>query len=117
DKYKNIIVVGEANVATTGAGRGGRCSHFVASMAAELLQRGNLPDFQLAAVATDGVDGYSGSAGAFASSQQLACDLKGLRASLAQFNSGEYLNDRGLTLRKAATGINLMDFYLLSSMD
>jgi hydroxypyruvate reductase len=86
------------------AGRGGRSSHLAALVARELPK-----DVTFAAIATDGIDGASGTAGA------IVTTLAGpdLDRAIARFDTGTVLRRAGTALISKPTGHNLADLHVL----
>jgi hydroxypyruvate reductase len=115
DRYEKIapmIPRGEAGVfaaepvvrVTTPNARGGRCTH----MAALMSQR--LPAHAIfAAIATDGVDGSSGTGGAIVDDSTLL----GVDFAIASFATGPLHVAAGTAIPSGATGINFADVHVL----
>lgn len=102
------IAVGEASLEVTGMGAGGRNTH-AALLAAERLPGS---DQVFIALATDGVDGSSGTAGAIVDGGTLARGGDP-RAALEGFDSASYLRRSGDTLVCPPTGTNVADLWIL----
>ena len=104
-----LIASGETTVEVRGAGRGGRNQELVLGAALALHDRGPL---LMASMGTDGIDGASHAAGAFADQTTLArAEVLGLDAAAALTNNDstpffEALNDLIVT---GPTGTNVMD--------
>lgn len=96
-----------------GPGLGGRCQHLALELAQQL---DGLDDWCALALATDGIDGNSSAAGAFADpgSLQRGRDA-GLDAaqSLAAADSGRFLEAAGDLVDTGPTGTNVTDLLLL----
>jgi hydroxypyruvate reductase len=89
---------------TTPNARGGRCTH----MAALMSQR--LPAHAIfAAIATDGIDGSSGTGGAIVDDSTLL----GVEAALESFATGPLHTAAGTAIPQAPTGINFADVHVL----
>jgi glycerate 2-kinase len=110
-----LIAGGEVTVTRRGHGRGGRNLE-LAVAAAKPLAAMVVPAL-LASLATDGLDGNSDAAGAFADSQTLARAAQaGLRAPesyLATNDTATFLEPIGGLIRTEPTGTNLLDVTLL----
>jgi hydroxypyruvate reductase len=87
-------------------GRGGRCTHLAALVAAELAR-----GVAFLAAASDGVDGASGTAGAVVDA---TLDRRLLPAALATFDTGPLLEASGMALPLRPTGTNLADVHVLA---
>ncbi|HEY2369904.1 MAG TPA: DUF4147 domain-containing protein [Polyangiaceae bacterium] len=115
DRYEKIAAAlprGEAGVfaaepvvrVTTANARGGRCTH----MAALMSQR--LPAHAIfAAIATDGVDGSSGTGGAIVDDSTLL----GTDAAIASFATGPFHAAGGTAIESVSTGLNFADVHVL----
>jgi hydroxypyruvate reductase len=86
-----------------GHARGGRCSHLAALMSSRLPERA-----LFAAIATDGVDGASGTGGAI-----IDGPITGVTGALDVFATGPLHIDAGTALPSAPTGINFADIHIL----
>lgn len=86
------------------AGKGGRSSHLAA-----LVARGLPPGVTFAAIATDGVDGASGTAGAIVT----AMSGPDLDRAIQSFDTGAYHRRAGTALAAKPTGQNLADLHVL----
>ena len=83
--------------------RGGRCTH-LATLVAQHLPEGVV----FAAIATDGVDGASGTGGAIVSGALPGADL-----ALARFATGPLHLAAGTALPESPTGVNFADLHVL----
>jgi glycerate-2-kinase len=109
-----LIAGGETTVHVRGGGRGGR-SQELALAAAEILAGD--PCVCLLAAGTDGEDGPTDAAGAFADGATLARALeRGLdaRAALAANDAYAFFEREGGLLRTGPTGTNVRDLVLLA---
>jgi glycerate 2-kinase len=88
------------------AGKGGRCSHLAALVARALPEDAAVT---FAAIATDGIDGASGTAGAIVPSLSGA----DLDCAIARFATGPFLQKRGAALPSKPTGHNFTDLHVL----
>ncbi|MBX8631414.1 MAG: DUF4147 domain-containing protein [Thermoplasmata archaeon YP2-bin.285] len=102
-KHGAFVAGGEAAVAVRGEGYGGRCQHF-ALTAASMLEEGEF----IVAIATDGKDGNTSSAGAATGPVEPAVAIKYLN----EFNSGIYFERAGTNIVGPATGTNVSDIYI-----
>lgn len=108
-----ILAGGETTVTVTGDGKGGRCQEFALSFA---LDVSGMENIKLLATGTDGTDGPTDAAGAFADGTTLARgnDLElDPESMLSQNNSYpffEKINDLFIT---GPTGTNVMDVYII----
>jgi glycerate-2-kinase len=102
------------------AGRGGRSTHLAALVGALLperrLPRSSRPLF--AALASDGVDGRSGTGGAiidghFAEQAAARLGVGALRRSLERFDTGTLHRKLGTAVATRASGHNLADLHIL----
>jgi hydroxypyruvate reductase len=84
------------------AGKGGRCTHLAALVARDLTN-----GVTFAAMATDGVDGASGTAGAIVEERLEIADAH------ARFDTGPFFEKTGAALPEAPTGHNLADLHVL----
>jgi glycerate-2-kinase len=86
-----------------GHARGGRCSHLAALMSSRLPERS-----VFAAIATDGVDGASGTGGAIVDGP-----ITGSAGAIDVFATGPLHIDAGTAIPSAPTGINFADVHVL----
>lgn len=86
------------------AGKGGRCSHLAA-----LVARALPPGVTFAAIASDGVDGASATAGAVVASMA----GRDLDRAIARFDTGTFHRGAGTALPAKPTGHNLADVHVL----
>ncbi len=104
-----ILAGGETTVTIRGKGRGGRNQEIALAAAIELSGE---PGILLASFATDGKEGTTDAAGAFASAGTLAAGSEaGLdpRASLAANDSNAFLSAAGELIVTGPTGTNVND--------
>jgi hydroxypyruvate reductase len=103
-----VVAGGETTVVVRGRGRGGRNQEF--ALAAALALDGM--DIELLSAGTDGIDGPTDAAGAFASGgtlrQARTCGLDA-RAALAENDSYRFFEALGALFRPGATATNVMD--------
>ncbi len=104
------IAVGEPTVAlppptTSATGKGGRAGR----LALELWVRGLPADVAFVALASDGVDGSSGHAGAVVS----GLAPTGGEDALARFDDAPFLAQHGAAISSKPTGSNLLDLHVL----
>lgn len=102
------VAAGEPSVPARPVGRGGRNTH-VALTAARIIDKTSI---WFAALATDGVDGSSESAGAIVNGSTLARGGDPA-AALAGFDSASYLNESEDLIRIGPTGTNVADVWLI----
>jgi hydroxypyruvate reductase len=102
------VAAGEPSVRNEGDGRGGRNTH-AALRAAQLIAG---TDMVFAALATDGEDGSSGSAGAIVDGTTVSRGGDPTRA-LAGFDSAGYLGSPGDLIEMGPTGTNVADLWLI----
>ena len=86
-----------------GHARGGRCTHLAALMSTRLPERA-----VFAAIASDGVDGASGTGGAIVDGP-----ITGVAGALDVFATGPLHIDAGTALPSAPTGLNFADVHVL----
>ena len=99
-----VVRAAEPSVTVTRKGKGGRSTHL-----ATLVGRDLPPGYRFLAVASDGVDGSSETAGALVGTlPHAAAD-----AALARFATGPFLAARGVALPARPTGHNLADLHVL----
>jgi glycerate 2-kinase len=108
-----LVAGGETTVTVSGAGRGGRNQELALAAALEIEGEDGLV---LLAAGTDGTDGPTDAAGAFADGQTVARgSAAGLsaRACLAANDSYGFFRAAGGHLRTGPTGTNVMDLVLV----
>ncbi|WP_406658037.1 glycerate kinase [Methanolobus sp. ZRKC2] len=108
-----ILAGGETTVLIRGKGQGGRCQEMALSFAIEAQ---GLEDILFLPAGTDGNDGPTDAAGAFADGYTIekGRDLHiDVREMLQQNNSYEYFRELGDLLITGPTGTNVMDVYIL----
>ena len=108
-----LLAGGETTVTIKGTGKGGRNQELVLAAATALNGLGNAV---IASVGTDGTDGATDAAGAFADSTTLTRGQEaGLDAQnfLDNNNSYEYFNRIGDLIKTGPTGTNVMDIQVL----
>lgn len=108
-----LLCGGETTVTVKGDGKGGRNQELVLSAALEL---NGLKNVFVASVGTDGSDGPTDAAGAFADGNTVSRGKKlGLDANehLERNNSYEYFDRLGDLIRTGPTGTNVMDIQVL----
>lgn len=102
-----IVRAAEPSVTVRGrAGRGGRSTHLAALVARELP-----PGVTFAAIATDGVDGSSGTGGAIVDAR--LARRADLERAIAAFDTGPLHVRAGTALPAAPSGHNLADVHVL----
>ncbi|HEW64078.1 glycerate kinase [Fervidicoccus fontis] len=103
-----LILAGETNVKVKGSGKGGRAMELVAYFSREIA---GIDGISIFAIDTDGMDGSTTSAGAFADCNTWRKIFKkyGLKAfdELRNNNSYELLDSLGYTIYTGPTGSNL----------
>lgn len=107
-----LLAGGETTVQLRGGGQGGRCQEF-AAVAAEVLRGSS--GVTLLAAGTDGTDGPTTAAGAFADGGTLARARRHgveLQAALASSDSGRLMEAAGDLFVTGPTGTNVMDLVL-----
>jgi glycerate-2-kinase len=108
-----VIAGGETTVEVRGAGRGGRNQELALAAAIEL---DGDPSVTLLAVGSDGVDGPTDAAGAFADGQTVVRGRnRGLDAdaALANNDSYAYFSGEGGVVKTGPSGTNVMDLAFL----
>lgn len=111
-----IVAGGETTVTVRGAGRGGRNQELALAAAFPLA---GVPDVLLASIGTDGNDGPTDAAGAFASGTTLARarDLQlDARAVLAQNDSNSLFSALGDLIVTGPTNTNVNDLMILLAL-
>lgn len=111
-----VVAGGETTVTVTGRGRGGRCQELAAAFLAEMADDGDPPaGATLLAAGTDGNDGPTDAAGAFADAAALAaCSAAEARAALADNDSYHFCKARAALFQPGPTNTNVADLYLLT---
>jgi glycerate-2-kinase len=107
-----LLASGETTVTVTGNGQGGRCQEFVLAAAFEIA---GLPSTLVAAFGTDGTDGPTDAAGAYADGATVWKAIrKGLNPvkALHDHNSFPFFKTLGQHIITGPTGTNLNDLYL-----
>lgn len=102
------LIAGEPSVEAHGDGKGGRNTHS-ALRAAQLIEG---TDFVFAALASDGEDGNSGSAGAIVDGQTIVTGGDPSRA-LSDSDSAGYLAATDALIEFGPTGTNVADIWLI----
>lgn len=108
-----ILAGGETTVTMKGKGLGGRCQEMALSFAIEVAE---LNDVLLLAAGTDGNDGTTDCAGAFADGgtvqrgRNLQLDA---RMYLCNNNSFGFFKETGDLIKTGPTGTNVMDIYVI----
>ena len=108
-----ILSGGETTVTMKGKGLGGRCQEMALSFAIEVAE---LNDVLLLAAGTDGNDGTTDSAGAFADGDtvQRGRNLQlDARMYLFNNNSHAFFKETGDLIKTGPTGTNVMDIYII----
>jgi hydroxypyruvate reductase len=108
-----LLAGGETTVTVRGAGRGGRCQELCLAAALELAGE---PRVALLAAGTDGSDGPTDAAGAFADGGSVARGAQlGLDAAgcLARNDAHGFFAGEGGLLRTGPTGTNVLDLVLV----
>jgi glycerate 2-kinase len=104
-----IIAAGETTVTVTGNGTGGRNQELALAAAVELQDS---PGILLTSFATDGKEGNSDAAGAYASALTIASGERAgqdARSCLARNDSSSFLTAAGELIRTGPTGTNVND--------
>ncbi len=113
DRPLCLVAGGETVVTVTGTGRGGRSQELALAAALEIEGRG---DVAVLAAGTDGVDGPTDAAGAFADGGTVArgrgVGVDAVRA-LADNDSHTFFCREGGVIRTGATGTNVADLALV----
>jgi hydroxypyruvate reductase len=108
-----LVAGGETTVTVKGNGIGGRCQEF--ALAGALSLEG-MNDVLLLAAGTDGTDGPTDAAGAFADGNTMTKAARrnlDARASLESNDSYRFFSDLGDLITTGPTSTNLLDLYLL----
>lgn len=111
-----VVAGGETTVTVTGSGRGGRCQELAAAFLAELAADSDPPlGATLLAAGTDGNDGPTDAAGAFADAAALAAGgASDPRAALAGNDSYHFCKACSALFQLGPTNTNVADLYLLT---
>jgi glycerate-2-kinase len=112
-----LVYAGETTVTVTGDGRGGRNQEL--ALAASIALEGR-DDLVILSMGTDGVDGMTTSAGAFADGSAVARGKEaGLEAAdhLERNDAGPFLTAIGDTIDTGPTGTNVGDLILVRRVD
>jgi len=116
-----LLAGGELTVTVRGGGRGGRNSEFALAFLLEMMKMppvksagitGRKPSWLVASLGTDGLDGPTDAAGAWASNAVAGRALRlGLdpRAYLDRNDAYSFFNKTGSLIRTGPTGTNVMD--------
>lgn len=107
-EHSNLATCGEASVVVKGEGMGGRNTHWVASLGAELLKQGR--EFEILSLGTDGRDGATDAAGAFL---DMRIPLEELNAAIMSFDTYSLFRKYDLLIKTGETGYNLNDIRLI----
>lgn len=108
-----LIAGGETTVTVRGKGLGGRCQEFALAAALELQ---GMDDVLVLAAGTDGSDGPTDAAGAFADGNTVSNGGRqnlDARACLDANDSYRYFSALGDSIKTGPTNTNLLDLYLL----
>ena len=108
-----LLASGETTVTVQGNGRGGRCQEFTLAAALEIA---GLPRTVVAAFGTDGTDGPTDAAGAYADGMTIhRATRRGLDPvkALQHHNSFPFFKTMSQLIMTGPTGTNLNDLYLL----
>ena len=111
-----VVAGGETTVTVTGSGRGGRCQEMALAFLAEMAADSDPPlGATLLAAGTDGNDGPTDAAGAFADGAALAAAATfDPRAALAENDSYHFCKDCSALFQPGPTNTNVADLYLLT---
>lgn len=108
-----ILAGGEATVTVKNGGKGGRCQEMALSFAIEVE---GLENVLFLAAGTDGIDGPTDAAGAFADGNSVEkASMLGMdaREMLDAHDSYDFFNSIGDLHKIGQTGTNVMDIYIL----
>jgi hydroxypyruvate reductase/glycerate 2-kinase len=108
-----ILAGGEVTVTIKNGGKGGRCQEMALSFA---IETSGLEGMLFLAAGTDGIDGPTDAAGAFADGSSVEkASMYGIdaRAMLDSHNSYNFFNELGDLHKIGPTGTNVMDIYIL----
>ena len=111
-----VVAGGETTVTVTGSGRGGRCQEMALAFLAEMAADSDPAlGATLLAAGTDGNDGPTDAAGAFADGAALAAAATfDPRAALADNDSYHFCKDCSALFQPGPTNTNVADLYLLT---
>ena len=115
-----ILAGGETTVTVTGSGTGGRCQEMALAFMGELANDPEPPPAAFLAAGTDGIDGPTDAAGAFADPQtSAAAAARRLEpgAFLASNDSYGFFSPCEALFKPGPTGTNVADLYLLVVLD
>jgi glycerate-2-kinase len=113
-----ILLGGEPqmDLPSTGGGRGGRMTHLAAALARETLYLLKSEKIEILCASSDGVDGASGSAGAYLTASSFADvndsysrERSELQRALRSFDSASLLGRWNALLPRVYTGTNVQD--------
>jgi glycerate 2-kinase len=109
-KRSAIICGGEVTIRVTGGGIGGRNQHLTLLMTERIRET----DFSFAAAGTDGIDGNSNAAGAWADGETFrkAGGVSSFEHAVEECDSYSYFNSVGQNILTGPTGTNVMDLYI-----
>ncbi len=111
EHHTACIFAGETTVHTRGAqGVGGPCMEMALACAAE-LHESRAERWIVVGLATDGIDGPTGAAGAIITPSMI--DLANARDALANHDTLVYLDAIGATIRTGPTGTNVNDLVVV----
>lgn len=105
-----IVSGGETTVTIRGAGKGGRNQEFALAAAIEI---DGLPETVILSAGTDGTDGPTDAAGAWADGSTVSRSTRDARRALAENNSYPFFADLGDLVMTGPTGTNVMDLHLI----
>ncbi|WP_321420555.1 glycerate kinase [uncultured Methanomethylovorans sp.] len=108
-----ILAGGEATVTLKNVGKGGRCQEMALSFA---IEAEDLENLLFLAAGTDGIDGPTDAAGAFADGDSVEkASMLGMdaREMLDVHDSYDFFNSIGDLHKIGQTGTNVMDIYIL----
>ena len=111
-----VVAGGETTVTVTGSGRGGRCQELALAFLAEMAADSDPPaGATLLAAGTDGNDGPTDAAGAFADGAALAAAATlDPRAALVNNDSYNFCKDCAALFQPGPSNTNVADLYLLT---
>ena len=115
-----VLAGGETTVSVTGPGRGGRCQELALAFLDELARDAGLRGVTFLAAGTDGIDGPTDAAGAFADdrARRTAADRRlDPRTFLARNDSHAFFAGCDALFKPGPTGTNVADLYLLAVHD